>query len=145
MESILSLVAEWVSVKEMKALHGCLHANLRDGKRTAVCGKNCQMTGEDICGKKKKVLPSEFRLNRDEHPKTKNSTTSERQIGFNGGSAMMSADTCGKKKPICFQVQDDDRESLEMAVTALVSRGSEEILGFCVIERVEAQPRLRTS
>ena len=81
MESILSLVAGWVSVKEMKALQGACMRTSTLAREQHVrsscpawmikCGKNCQMNGKEICGKKKKVLLCEYKLNRDEHPKNK--------------------------------------------------------------------------
>ena len=78
MESIQYFVAEWVSVKEMKALQGaCMLTSMRargqenDNTRNSCptwmtkCGKNCQMIGKDICWKKKKAPPCEPTLCRE--------------------------------------------------------------------------------
>ena len=46
--------------------------------------------------------------------------------------------------PTRFKVLDDDRASLMMAFTVRVSKGSEEILGCCVVEGLEAETRLKT-
>ena len=80
------------------------------------------MTGKDLCWKKKKVLPCEPEMSRDEYPKTNTRQLPIDKIGTNKGYAMMIAETCGKEgnAPMCFRVLGDDRESLEMAVTALV-------------------------
>ena len=72
MESIVFLVAGWVTVKEMKAPQGlCVRTSIM-----ARCGKIYRMTGRDICWKKKKASCLVIsKLNRAEH-QHKNSTIS---------------------------------------------------------------------
>ena len=70
MESIVFLVAGWVTVKEMKAPQGlCVRTSIMAREQWMTrCGKIYRMTGRYICWKKKKVSCLVIsKLNRAEH------------------------------------------------------------------------------
>ena len=128
MESPLSLVVEWVSIKEMKALQGArmrtstvAREQTYEGLLSCLDDRVWKELSQRYLLEKKKVPPCEPKLCResfhnrpDEFP-VENSECTKRFCN----------DDCRivRKKenvPICFKVLDGDKESLEKAVTPRV-------------------------
>ena len=122
-------------MKEMKALQGAgvltstkakerQYEELLSDLDNQVWKSNCQMTGKDICWKKKRAPPCEPKLNRDEFP-AQNPTIFWLKFRHQQRcSALMIAESRGKEGnvPMRFEFLHDDRESLGKGVTILVQR-----------------------
>ena len=126
MESIVFLVAGWVTVKEMKAAQGlCVRTSIMAREQWMTrCGKIYRMTGRDICWKKKKdscLVISKLNRAEHQHKKIDNFKVKLR-------NQQRFCDDCrlARKRresfPACFESVHDDREGTEIRVRILVQR-----------------------